>query len=43
VDTALINGKIVMQNRKLLTINEDEIMAKVEEIAIKIRKSFEKH
>lgn len=42
VDTVLINGKIVMQNRQLLTINENEVMAKVEEIAVKIKKSFEK-
>jgi 5-methylthioadenosine/S-adenosylhomocysteine deaminase len=42
VDTALINGKIVMRNRKLLTIDENEVMTKVDEIAMRIKKSFEK-
>ncbi len=40
VDTVLINGKVVMKNRKLLTIAEDEIMATVEETAIRIKKQF---
>lgn len=40
VDTVLINGKVVMKNRKLLTIAEDEMMATVEETAIKIKKQF---
>jgi 5-methylthioadenosine/S-adenosylhomocysteine deaminase len=42
VDTVLINGKIVMENLKLTTINEDEVMGKVREIAVRIRKSLEK-
>jgi len=42
VDTVLINGNIVMENRKLTTINEDEVMGKVREIAVKIEKSLEK-
>jgi len=40
VDTVLINGKVVMKNRKLLTLHEDEIMAAVEETAIRIKKEF---
>jgi 5-methylthioadenosine/S-adenosylhomocysteine deaminase len=40
VDTVLINGKVVMKNRKLLTLHEDEIMATVEETAIRIKKQF---
>jgi 5-methylthioadenosine/S-adenosylhomocysteine deaminase len=40
VDTVLIDGKVVMKNRKLLTLHEDEIMAKVEETAMRIRKQF---
>ena len=40
VDTVLINGKIVMQNRKLLTIDEDEAMRHVREIADRVRRSF---
>lgn len=42
VDTVLINGKIVMENRKLTTIDEVEVMEKVREIAVRIRKSLEK-
>jgi 5-methylthioadenosine/S-adenosylhomocysteine deaminase len=40
VDTVLINGKVVMQNRKLLTIDEDEAMQHVREIADRIRQSL---
>jgi 5-methylthioadenosine/S-adenosylhomocysteine deaminase len=43
VDTVLINGKVVMKNRTLLTLHEDEIMATVEETAIRIRKQFGKN
>jgi 5-methylthioadenosine/S-adenosylhomocysteine deaminase len=42
VDTVLINGKIVMENRKLLTINEEEVMQKVREIAVKVKQSLKK-
>jgi 5-methylthioadenosine/S-adenosylhomocysteine deaminase len=42
VDTVLINGKIVMENRKLLTIDEEEVMRKVREIAVKIKQSLKK-
>ena len=37
VDTVLINGRIVMRNRSLTTLDEDAIMARVREIALKIR------
>jgi 5-methylthioadenosine/S-adenosylhomocysteine deaminase len=40
VETVLINGKVVMKNRKLLTLDEDEIVATVEETAIRIKKQF---
>ena len=43
VDTVLIDGRVVMKNRQLLTLNEDEIMAKVEETAMRIRKQFAKN
>jgi len=43
VDTVLVNGKIVMENRKLLTINEAEVMQKVREIAINIKNSLRKY
>jgi len=34
VDTAIIDGKIVMKNRKLLTIDEDELLEKVHELDV---------
>jgi 5-methylthioadenosine/S-adenosylhomocysteine deaminase len=40
VDTVIINGKLVMENRKLLTVDENEVMQNVREIAIKIKKSI---
>jgi 5-methylthioadenosine/S-adenosylhomocysteine deaminase len=42
VDTVLINGKVVMENRKLLTINETDVMQKVREIAVNIKNSLQK-
>jgi len=40
VRTSIINGRIVMENRELLTINEIEIMDKVNEISRRIKKSM---
>jgi 5-methylthioadenosine/S-adenosylhomocysteine deaminase len=40
VDTVLINGQVVMQNRKLLTIDEEEAMRRVREIAVRVRESL---
>lgn len=42
VDTVIINGKVVMENRRLLTINEEEVMSKVREIAQKVKESLRK-
>ena len=42
VDTVVINGKVVMENRKLLTINEQDVMQKVRDIATKVKKSLQK-
>jgi 5-methylthioadenosine/S-adenosylhomocysteine deaminase len=42
IDTVVINGKVVMENRQLLTINEEEIMRKVREIAVKVKQSLQK-
>jgi 5-methylthioadenosine/S-adenosylhomocysteine deaminase len=42
IDTVLINGKVVMENRNLLTINETEVMQKVREIAVNIKNSLRK-
>ncbi|MBN2515906.1 MAG: amidohydrolase [Deltaproteobacteria bacterium] len=41
VDTAIINGTVVMENRKLTTIDENEAMAQVRKIAERIKKSLE--
>jgi 5-methylthioadenosine/S-adenosylhomocysteine deaminase len=40
VDTVLINGQVVMRDRKLLTIDENETMRRVREIALRIRRSL---
>ena len=41
VDTVIINGKVVMENRQLLTIDESGVMQKVRDIAVNIKKSFQ--
>jgi 5-methylthioadenosine/S-adenosylhomocysteine deaminase len=40
VDTVLINGKMVMKDRRLLTIDEEEAMRRVREIALRVKKSL---
>jgi 5-methylthioadenosine/S-adenosylhomocysteine deaminase len=40
VDSVLINGKIVMRDRRLLTIDEGETMRQVREIALRVKKSL---
>jgi 5-methylthioadenosine/S-adenosylhomocysteine deaminase len=40
VDTVMINGRLVMKNRRLLTLDEHEIMAQVMRIAGSIKKSL---
>ncbi len=40
VDTVLINGKVVMKNRHLLTIDESEVIAKVRGIAVRIKRNL---
>ncbi|NLN39369.1 MAG: amidohydrolase [Smithella sp.] len=40
VDTVIIDGKVVMENRRLLTIDESAVMENVREIACGIRKSL---
>lgn len=40
VDTVLINGKIVMRNGHLLTIDENKVIERVEGIAVRIKKSL---
>ena len=39
-DTVMVSGRLLMKNRRLLTINEGEVIAKVREIAGNIRKSM---
>lgn len=36
VDTVIVNGRVLMRNRRLTTINEQEVMARVREIAARI-------
>lgn len=40
VDTTVINGKVVMENRKLVNIDEERIMARSRELAAKVWKRF---
>lgn len=40
VDTVLINGRIVMKDRKLLTIDEQNVIEHVKEIALRVRNSL---
>jgi len=40
VDTVLINGKMVMQDRRLLTIDEEEAMRRVSRIALRVKESL---
>ena len=41
VDSVIINGKIVMKNRKLITIDEAKILKEAEEIFIKMKSRIE--
>ena len=41
VDTVIINGKPVMRHRRLLTIDENEIMVRVRKIALRIKRSLQ--
>jgi 5-methylthioadenosine/S-adenosylhomocysteine deaminase len=40
VDTVLINGKVVMKDRRLVTIDEEEAMQRVRGIALRVKKSL---
>jgi len=42
VDTVLINGRVVMHNRRLTTIDEAEVMRRVRKIALRIRESLQR-
>jgi 5-methylthioadenosine/S-adenosylhomocysteine deaminase len=41
VDTVIINGKIVMENRRITTVDEEEIKQKVREIASHIKENLD--
>jgi 5-methylthioadenosine/S-adenosylhomocysteine deaminase len=41
VRTVIIGGKIVMRDRKLLTINEDQVLTKAREYKTTVAKSLE--
>ena len=34
VDTTIVDGKILMENRKVKTLDEDEVMKKAREVAL---------
>ena len=40
VTTAIINGKLVMENRRLLTIDEENAMEEVRRIASRVKRSL---
>jgi 5-methylthioadenosine/S-adenosylhomocysteine deaminase len=40
VDTVVINGQVVMENRRLMTIDEEEVMRKVREISLNVKQSL---
>lgn len=40
VDTTIINGKVIMENRKLINIDEEKIMARSRELASEVWKRF---
>jgi 5-methylthioadenosine/S-adenosylhomocysteine deaminase len=40
VDTVVINGRVVMKDRRLLTVDEGEVMDRVNHIARRIRASL---
>jgi 5-methylthioadenosine/S-adenosylhomocysteine deaminase len=40
VDTVIIDGRVVLRNRRLTTIDETEVMRRVREIAVRIRESL---
>lgn len=41
VDTVIIDGKVVMRNRELLTVNEKEIISKINEVANRVLSQIE--
>ncbi|PIQ45542.1 MAG: S-adenosylhomocysteine deaminase, partial [Deltaproteobacteria bacterium CG12_big_fil_rev_8_21_14_0_65_43_10] len=41
VTTSIINGKLVMKDRRLLTIDKDEVMEKVRQIAFRVKGSLD--
>ena len=43
VTTSIINGKLVMKDRRLLTIDKDEVMEKVRQIALRVKGSLDYH
>jgi len=40
VDTVMINGRLVMKNRRLVTIDEREVIARVRKLAVSIKNSL---
>lgn len=40
VDTVIVNGRVLMENRKLTTIDQDRVLNAVKELSKKIKKKF---
>ncbi len=40
VETVIVNGRILMRDRSVLTLNESEILAKAREYALKVKRSL---
>jgi 5-methylthioadenosine/S-adenosylhomocysteine deaminase len=39
VDTTIVDGNILMQNRKLTTLNQEEVMSKARQIAERLARA----
>ena len=40
VDNVIIDGQVVMRDKKILTINEEDVLAKVKESATKLKEKL---
>jgi 5-methylthioadenosine/S-adenosylhomocysteine deaminase len=42
VQTSIVNGKVLMRDRKMLTLNEDDVIREANEIAKQVRAAVKK-
>jgi cytosine/adenosine deaminase-related metal-dependent hydrolase len=42
VTTTIVNGKVLMRNRELTTLDEDQIMRHARELSVQVWKRYEK-